>query len=98
MLYEYRVGTVRDGSDIVPATITRESELNITGLNLTVGKTYFIGGRAKNGAGLWSAGCSQRRDNSELGQHPCHDSYTTGVQSDPLIDADAGRRDRGARG
>jgi len=85
VLYEYRVGTVRDGSDIVPATITREPELNITGLNLTVGKSYYIGGRAKNGAGLWSAWGSSDGITISSGSIRATISYGSGVQSDPVM-------------
>jgi hypothetical protein len=85
ILYEYRVGTVRDGFDIVAATITREAELNITGLNLTVGKSYYIGGRAKNGAGLWSAWASSDGIMVSSGSIRATIAYSTGVQSDPVM-------------
>jgi hypothetical protein len=85
ILYEYRVGSARDGSDIVPATITRETDLNISGLNLSVGKTYFIGGRAKNGAGLWSAWASADGIAVSSGSIRATITYDTGVQSDLLI-------------
>jgi hypothetical protein len=85
VLYEYRVGTVRDGTDIVPATITRDAQLNITGLNLTVGKTYYIGGRAKNGAGLWSAWGASDGIIVSSGSIRATIAYNTGVQNDPVI-------------
>ncbi|MEM2870340.1 MAG: FG-GAP-like repeat-containing protein [Thermoplasmata archaeon] len=53
--YEYRVSTSVDGPEIVPPTATTETEVEIAGLNLSVGGMYFIGARARNGAGLWSA-------------------------------------------
>ena len=85
ILYEYRVGAIRDGTDIVPATITREGALNITGLNLTVGKTYYIGGRAKNGAGLWSSWSSSDGITVSSGSIHATISYGSGMQSDPEI-------------
>jgi hypothetical protein len=83
--YEYRVGTAPDGADLIAQTLTRESELAITGLNLTVGKTYFIGGRAKNGAGLWSAWGSSDGVIVSSGSIRATIAYNTGVQSDPVI-------------
>jgi hypothetical protein len=69
----------------VAATITREPELNITGLNLTVGKSYYIGGRAKNGAGLWSAWGSSDGITISSGSIRATISYGSGVQSAPAM-------------
>jgi hypothetical protein len=85
-IHEYRVGSARDGSDVVPTTITRETEISVTGLNLTVGKTYYIGARAKNGAGLWSGWASSDGITVSSGSIRATISLTTGVQSDPQIE------------
>ncbi|MGQ9582052.1 MAG: FG-GAP-like repeat-containing protein [Thermoplasmatota archaeon] len=52
--YEYRVATGIEGPELVPPTATTDAELEIKGLNLSVGGNYFIGARARNGAGMWS--------------------------------------------
>ncbi len=52
--YEYRVATGIEGPELVAPTATTDADLEIQGLNLSVGGVYFIGARARNGAGMWS--------------------------------------------
>ena len=54
--FEYRIGTTSTGGEIVAATSVAATVTAITktGLTLTQGQVYYLGVRAKNGAGLWS--------------------------------------------
>ena len=55
--YDYAIGTTPGGSEIVPRTaVGTQAYAYRTGLNLTVGKTYYFTVWVKNGAGLWSTG------------------------------------------
>jgi hypothetical protein len=54
--YEYCVGTVPYGSDVVPLTdVGTKTEVWVKGLNLTPGQKYYFTVRARNRAGLTSA-------------------------------------------
>ena len=88
--YEYRVGTVRDGSDILGPTATRDSDLTIPGLNLSVGPTYYIGARALNGAGLFSGWSSSDGIVVSAGANVASVSYTDGVQNVVVIHVQLG--------
>jgi hypothetical protein len=83
--FEYRVGTSRDGSDIVRPTATSDSDLTIPGLNLSVGPTYYIGARARNGAGLWSGWSSSDGIVVSSGANVATINYTDGMQNDVVI-------------
>ena len=53
--YEYSAGTSPTYTDLVPVgDAGAATQVWATGLNLTMGKTYFFRARARNGAGLWS--------------------------------------------
>lgn len=53
--YEYRIGTTPAGGELIPATsVGLATEVMKTGLSLVHGQPYYIGVRAKNGAGAWS--------------------------------------------
>ena len=53
--YQYAIGTSAGGTDVVDWTLVgTRTEVTKSGLSLTVGVTYYIGVKAKNGAGLWS--------------------------------------------
>jgi hypothetical protein len=54
--YHYSVGTTPGGTDIVGWTSTgTATEVTIKNLNLINGQTYYVGVKAKDGAGWWSA-------------------------------------------
>ena len=54
--YEYSIGTVPYGTDIIPPTNAGPiTEVWVKGLNLIAGQTYYFTVRARNGAGLQSA-------------------------------------------
>jgi len=50
---EYAVGSRSGAADIHPWETANQSIIRITGLNMSVGSTYYISGRAYNGAGLY---------------------------------------------
>ena len=53
--YQYAIGTSAGGTDVVPWTSAgTDTEVTHTGLNLTVGATYYFAVKAQNGQGLWS--------------------------------------------
>jgi hypothetical protein len=53
--YLYSIGMVPDGSGFENWTFSgAETDLTITGLSLVWGQTYYLGVRAKNGAGIYS--------------------------------------------
>jgi hypothetical protein len=83
--YEYRAGTTVDGYDIVAVTPATGAEVKLEGLNLTVGKSYYISGRAKNAAGLWSPWVASDGIRVSAGGNSASISYTNGVQNDPVI-------------
>jgi hypothetical protein len=54
--YRYAIGTASGGTDVVDWTSAGVSTAATkTGLNLSVGKTYYFAVRARNGNGLWSS-------------------------------------------
>jgi len=54
--YEYAIGPTSDASQMVGwKSAGADTEVTATDLDLTRGQTYYIGVKAKNGAGLWSS-------------------------------------------
>jgi hypothetical protein len=95
--YEYRVGSTPVGSDIVAPTPTNNEDIVLSGLNLSVGATYYFGGRAKNGAGLWSAWVSSDGITASSGSLRATLSYMTGVVGDPKVEVKLGGETDGPR-
>jgi len=83
--YEYRVGTSREGSDVMRPTAAADADLTISGLNLSVGPVYYIGARARNRAGLWGPWASTDGISVGAGANTATVSYASGMQNDPLI-------------
>jgi hypothetical protein len=83
--YEYRVGTSRDGSDIVRATGTADADLTIAGLNLSVGPVYYVGARARNGAGLWGPWASADGISVGAGSTSATVGYASGMQNELAV-------------
>ena len=53
-LYEYCIGTSPSTCDVLTSSTTDAAEVQVTGLSLQNGQSYYFSVRAKNGAGLWS--------------------------------------------
>lgn len=51
--YQYAVGTSPGSTDIRDWTLTEETQIELTDLNLTTGETYYISVKACNGSNLW---------------------------------------------
>ncbi len=83
--YEYRVGTTPDGSDVVRPAPAAAADLGIPGLNLSVGPVYYIGARARNGAGLWGPWASTDGISVGAGANTATVSYATGMQNDQVV-------------
>ena len=83
--YEYRVGTSRDGSEIMRPTPAADADLTIPGLNLSVGPVYYMSARARNGAGLWGPWASTDGIAVGAGANIANVSYPPGMQNDPVI-------------
>jgi hypothetical protein len=83
--YEYRVGTSRDGSEIMRPTPAADADLTIPGLNLSVGPVYYMSARARNGAGLWGPWASTDGIAVGAGANTATVSYPPGMQNDPVI-------------
>ena len=52
--YWYAIGSYPGSDDVKPWTLTTATEINVDGLHLEPGHTYYVSARARNGAGLWS--------------------------------------------
>ncbi|RJQ55169.1 MAG: fibronectin type III domain-containing protein [Actinobacteria bacterium] len=53
--YQYRIGTAMGGAEVHDWVSTgTDDSFTETGLNLTVGTTYYVSVRARNNEGLWS--------------------------------------------
>jgi hypothetical protein len=53
--YQYAIGTSAGGTDVVDWTSAgTDTEVTKTGLDLSVGTTYYFSVKAQNGEGLWS--------------------------------------------
>jgi hypothetical protein len=52
--YSYEIGSVPGGNDVLDWSSTTASEVNVTGLALTPGVTYYFGVKARNRFGYWS--------------------------------------------
>jgi hypothetical protein len=83
--YEYRVGTAAGASDIVAPTLSHDGEMNITNLTLSVGGTYYIGARAKNGAGLWGGWANSDGITVSTGSIRATLGYPSGVQNELVM-------------
>jgi hypothetical protein len=88
--YEYRVGTSRDGSDVVRSTGTADADLTIAGLNLSVGPVYYISARARNGAGLWGPWAGADGISVGAGANSATVSYASGMQNDIVVSVSLG--------
>jgi hypothetical protein len=53
--YQYAIGTTPGGTDIVNWTsVSTDTEVTVTGLNLVDGQVYYFSVKARNAAGFWS--------------------------------------------
>jgi len=52
--YQYAIGTTPKGMEVIGWTSSGDTEVEMTGLNLQTGQTYYISVQARNKAGLWS--------------------------------------------